>query len=219
MPKRHPEETRRKVLDLVAAGRPIAQDAAVLGVSLHGIAAQAAAARASLEQARIEVERTVIRAPAAGVVGARAVRPGQYVRSGAALMSVVPLGETYVVANFKETQLSYLRIGQPVDLITDMYGGRHVFKGRISGFTMGTGSTLALLPPENATGNFVKVVQRLPVRVEILNYDPYKVPLFVGLSVTPNVHIRETPIGPDAGQFLQGAPTLPPVGKTETPAK
>jgi membrane fusion protein (multidrug efflux system) len=100
-----------------------------------------------------------------------------------------------------------------------MYGGHHVFKGRISGFTMGTGSTLALLPPENATGNFVKVVQRLPVRIEILNYDPDKVPLFVGLSVNPNVHVRETPMGPNAGQFLQNALALPSVRTSETPAK
>ena len=81
-----------------------------------------------------------------------------------------------------------------------MYGSRQSFKGRISGFTMGTGSTLALLPAENATGNFVKVVQRLPVRIDLMDYDPDKAPLFIGLSVTPYVHINEEPTGPERGQ-------------------
>jgi len=84
-----------------------------------------------------------------------------------------------------------------------MYGGKHVFEGRISGFTYGTGSTLALLPAQNATGNFVKVVQRLPVRIDVLNYDPNKLPLFAGLSVTPTVDLRIAPTGPNAGQYLQ----------------
>ena len=91
---------------------------------------------------------------------------------GRILMAIRSLSEIWVDANFKETQLRDLRIGQPVDLYVDMYGGGHVFKGRVSGFTMGTGSTLALLPAENATGNFVKVVQRLPVRIELEGYDP-----------------------------------------------
>jgi membrane fusion protein, multidrug efflux system len=96
-----------------------------------------------------------------------------------------------------------LRIGQPVDLYVDMYGGRHMFKGRVSGFTMGTGSTLALLPAENATGNFVKVVQRLPVRIDLEGYEPDKDPLFIGTSVEPYVYINKPPTGPDAGKFLQ----------------
>jgi membrane fusion protein (multidrug efflux system) len=84
-----------------------------------------------------------------------------------------------------------------------MYGGKRTFEGRISGFTMGTGSTLSLLPAQNATGNFVKVVQRLPVRIDVVNYDPDKVPLFVGLSVTPSVDLKTPPTGPNAGKFLQ----------------
>src|SRR6476619_1873821 len=83
------------------------------------------------------------------------------------------------------SQLRDLRIGERVDLEVDMYSGKRRFEGRISGFTMGTGSTLALLPAQNATGNFVKVVQRLPVRINVVNYDPEKLPLFVGLSVEP----------------------------------
>jgi len=84
-----------------------------------------------------------------------------------------------------------------------MYGDKQVFKGRIAGFTMGTGSTLALLPPQNATGNFVKIVQRLPVRIELEGYDPDKSPLFIGTSVIPYVYLNKPPTGPDAGKFLQ----------------
>jgi membrane fusion protein (multidrug efflux system) len=99
-----------------------------------------------------------------------------------------------------------------------MYGSRQHFKGRISGFTMGTGSTLALLPAENATGNFVKVVQRLPVRIDLLDYDPDKMPLFIGLSVMPYVHVNEEPTGPDAGKVLQPyLPTTAPTTEPETP--
>ncbi len=92
-----------------------------------------------------------------------------------------------------------------------MYGRSHEFEGRISGFTMGTGSTLAPLPAENATGNFIKVVQRLPVRIDPINYDPDKLPLFIGLSVVPYVSVREEPTGPDAGKFLQPYLPLPKV--------
>ena len=109
-----------------------------------------------------------------------------------------------------------MRIGQAVDLYLDMYGDRHVFKGRVAGFTMGTGSTLALLPPQNATGNFVKVVQRLPVRIELQDYDPDKDPLFIGTSVVPYVYINKPPTGPDAGKFLQ-ARIVPQSETTGTP--
>jgi membrane fusion protein (multidrug efflux system) len=137
-------------------------------------------------------------------------------------MAIRSLTEIWVDANFKETQLRYLRIGQRVDLEVDMYGSRHHFEGRISGFSMGTGSTLALLPPQNATGNFVKIVQRLPVRIDLIDYDPEKgAPLFVGLSVVPHVYINEPPEGdaPDVGTFLQTiqanpAPAAKNVGKT-----
>ena len=108
-------------------------------------------------------------------------------------------------ANFKETQIRDLRIGQHAELELDMYGRRHKFEGRISGFTMGTGSTLALLHAQNGTGNFVKVVQRLPVRIDVMDYEPDKWPLFPGLSVTPTVDLKKAPSGPNAGKFLQEA--------------
>jgi membrane fusion protein, multidrug efflux system len=118
-------------------------------------------------------------------------------------MAIRSLDDIWVDANFKETELRDLRIGQAVDLHVDMYGSRQVFKGRVAGFTMGTGSTLALLPAQNATGNFVKVVQRLPVRIELEGYNPDKEALFIGISVVPYVYTNKPPTGPDAGKFLQ----------------
>jgi membrane fusion protein (multidrug efflux system) len=161
------------------------------------------AAERDLAQAELDLRYTDIIADIDGVVTRRNVNPGNYVQVGQNLMAIRSLNEIWVDANFKETQLRDLRIGQPVDLYVDMYGGTHVFKGRISGFTEGTGSTLALLPPENATGNFVKVVQRLPVRIDVVDYNPDQTPLFIGTSVIPYVFIDKIPTGPDAGKFLQ----------------
>jgi membrane fusion protein (multidrug efflux system) len=172
-------------------------------------------AQRNLDQANLNLRYTDVLAEIDGVVTRRNVNPGNNVVAGQSLMAVRSLTEIWIDANFKETQLRNLRIGQAVDLDVDMYGSHQEFKGRISGFTMGTGSTLALLPAENATGNFVKVVQRLPVRIEVMDYDPDKAPLFIGLSVTPYVHIREAPTGPDAGKFLQ--PFVPTATDTSTP--
>ena len=178
-----------------------------------------AEAQRNLDQAELNLRYCDVRADIDGVVTRRNVNPGDYVVIGQSLMAVRSLTEIWVDANFKETQLASLRIGQAVDLDVDMYGSHHRFQGRISGFTNGTGSTLALLPAENATGNFVKVVQRLPVRIGLLNYDPNKTPLFVGLSVTAHVHVNEPPTGPDAGKVLQPdvPPTSPPVGPKGLP--
>jgi membrane fusion protein (multidrug efflux system) len=144
-----------------------------------------------------------------GVVTGRNVNPGNNVIAGQSLMAVRSLNEIWVDANFKETQLRDIRIGQLADLDVDMYGRKVTFKGRVSGFTNGTGSTLALLPAENATGNYVKVVQRLPVRIDLVNYNPDEAPLFVGLSVTPTVYLNSTATGPDAGKVLQQSLALP----------
>jgi membrane fusion protein (multidrug efflux system) len=173
------------------------------------------AARRDLSQAELNLRYCDITADIDGVVTRRNVNPGNYVQVGQNLMAVRSLTEIWVDANFKETQLGDLRIGQPVDLRVDMYGGRHVFKGRISGFTMGTGSTLALLPAENATGNFIKVVQRLPVRIDLVDYSADQAPLFIGTSVVPTVYIKKPPTGPDAGKFLQAdLPQSPRAGPT-----
>jgi len=175
-------------------------------------------AKQGLAQAELDLHYCDIRAAIDGVVTRRNVNPGDYVQIGQNLMAIRSLEDIWVDANFKETELRDLRIGQPVDLYVDMYGDRRVFKGRISGFTMGTGSTLALLPPENATGNFIKVVQRLPVRIDIENYDADKTPLFTGTSVVPYVYIDKPPTGPDAGKLLQTrAPAARSGGSTENP--
>jgi membrane fusion protein, multidrug efflux system len=162
-------------------------------------------AERDLDQAELNLRYCEINAEIDGVITRRNVNPGNNVLAGQGLMALRSLREIWVDANFKETQLRDLRIGQPVDLYADMYGDRHVFRGRVAGFTMGTGSTLALLPPQNATGNFVKVVQRLPVRIELQEYDPNKEPLFIGLSVVPYVYINKPATGPDAGKFLQAS--------------
>ena len=171
--------------------------------SIAQAGAKLAEARRNLDQAALNLRYCDVVAEIDGVITRREVNPGNNVVTGQSLMAIRSLTDVWVDANFKETQLADLRIGHPADLYVDMYGRRQVFKGRISGFTMGTGSTLALLPPENATGNFVKVVQRLPVRIDLVDYDPDRVPLFIGLSVRPYVRVREQPTGPDAGKVLQ----------------
>jgi membrane fusion protein, multidrug efflux system len=170
-----------------------------------------------LIQAELDLRYCDVVAEIDGVVTRRNVNPGNNVLVGQNLMAIRSLSEIWVDANFKETQLRDLRIGQPVDLYVDMYGGRRVFKGRVSGFTMGTGSTLSLLPAEDATGNFVKVVQRLPVRIDVEGYDPNENPLFIGTSVVPYVYLNKPLTGPDAGKFLQTlAPQSQPIGRSES---
>ncbi len=180
--------------------------------------AKLGAANRDLAQAELDLRYCDIVAKIDGVVTRRNVNPGDYVQIGQNLMAIRSLHDIWVDANFKETQLGDLRIGQAADLYVDMYGGRHVFKGRVSGFTMGTGSTLALLPAQNATGNFVKVVQRLPVRIDLEGYDPDKDPLFTGTSVVPYVYINKPPAGPNAGKFLQTyAPQSQTAGSPQSP--
>lgn len=160
-------------------------------------------AKRDLEQAQLNLRYCDIVAEIEGVVTRRNVNPGNNVQIGQALMAVRSTTEIWIDANFKETELAELRIGQRAEIYVDMYGGRQSFAGRITGFAMGTGSTLALLPPQNATGNFVKIVQRLPVRIELTEPPPDDTPLFIGLSVVPYVYFKEPPSGPHAGARLQ----------------
>ncbi len=140
--------------------------AGVLGSTRQQSLASVDQARAAVERARIRLERTVIRAPMAGVVGARGVRVGQFVRPGGAVLSIVPLGDAYVVANFKETQVDRLRLGQDVEIRADAFPDRSL-TGRVDSFAPATGSEFALIPIENATGNFTKIAQRVPVRIRL----------------------------------------------------
>ena len=162
------------------------------------------AAKRDLALAELDLRYCDVTAEIDGVVTRRNVNPGNDIQVGQSLMAIRSLSEIWVDANFKETQLRDLRIGQAADLYVDIYGDKQVFSGRITGFTIGTGSTLALLPPQNATGNYIKIVQRLPVRIELENYDPDKKPLFIGASVVPYVYLNKPLSGPNAGAFLQG---------------
>ena len=151
---------------------------------------EVANARARLAQAEVDLERTVIRAPISGVVTRRDVQIGQRVQAGTPLMSIVPVSEAYVDANFKEVQLTNVRDGQPVTLTSDLYGSDVTFKGSVVGLSGGTGSAFALVPAQNATGNWIKVVQRLPVRIALDKAELEAHPLRVGLSMTATIDTK-----------------------------
>ena len=150
---------------------------------------QAAAAR--VRDAYLSYARTILPAPVAGFVAKRSVQLGQRVSPGAALMAVIPLNAVWVDANFKEAQLPGMRLGQPVTLTADLYGGKVTYRGQVAGFGAGTGSAFAVLPAQNATGNWIKIVQRVPVRVAL---DPQELaahPLQIGLSMQVEVDTHE----------------------------
>ena len=164
-----------------------------------------AAAAGRVREAFLALQRTEIVAPVAGYVARRTVQVGQRVASGALLMAVVPLDSVWIDANFKEVQLRDMRIGQPVRLTADLYGNRAEYRGRVAGLAAGTGGAFALLPPQNATGNWIKVVQRLPVRIELEPGQLAAHPLLVGLSMHVDVEIRDT-----GGAQLAAAPRANP---------
>ena len=144
-------------------------------------------AQAKVEQAQLDLQRTEIRAPLDGVVARRSIQVGQRVAPGSILMRIVPINQLYVDANFKESQLEKVRVGQTVTLTSDLYGDDVEYHGKVIGFSGGTGSAFALIPAQNATGNWIKVVQRLPVRIQLDSKDLEKYPLRVGLSMEATV--------------------------------
>jgi membrane fusion protein (multidrug efflux system) len=131
----------------------------------------------------------VIRAPIDGVVTNRQVQVGQRIAAGSAVMTIVPLNSVYVEANFKEGQLKRVMPGQEVELISDLYGDEVVYHGKVAGFAGGTGSAFALIPAQNATGNWIKVVQRLPVRITLHPRELARHPLRVGLSMEVKIDV------------------------------
>ncbi|MBY8825737.1 HlyD family efflux transporter periplasmic adaptor subunit [Sphingomonas colocasiae] len=171
-----------------AAGELAANDALISGTTA-ATAPEVLAAQARLAQARLDLERTVIRAPIDGVITRRNVQVGQRVAPGAQLMLIVPVGQLYVDANFKEGQLAKVKIGQAVTLKSDLYGGDVEYHGKVVGLSGGTGSSFALIPAQNATGNWIKVVQRLPVRVALDPKELQAHPLRVGLSMDAEIDI------------------------------
>ncbi len=148
-------------------------------------------AEAQLRAAWLALARTRVVAPVAGFIVRRAVQLGQQVSPGTDMLAIVPIDSTWIDANFKETQLAALRIGQPAKVSADMYGSHVEFHGKVLGITAGTGSALAVLPAQNATGNWIKIVQRLPVRIGLDPQELAQHPLFVGLSTSVDVDVHD----------------------------
>jgi membrane fusion protein, multidrug efflux system len=157
-------------------------------------------AAAAVRNAYLTLARTQLPAPVSGFVARRNVQLGQRVAPGAALMAVVPLDQVWVDANFKEPQLSHMRLGQPVSVTADLYGTKIVYHGLVAGFGAGTGAAFALLPAQNATGNWIKIVQRVPVRVALNAEEVAAHPLQIGLSMKVDVDVRH---GSDGARLPQ----------------
>lgn len=172
-----------------ATGDLGAAEALTRGTTIDS-APDVAAAQARLEKAELDLARTVIRAPVDGIVTNKQVQVGQRIAAGAPIMTIVPIATAYVDANYKESQFKDIRMGQPVELVSDFYGDDVVFHGKVVGVAGGTGAAFSLIPAQNATGNWVKVVQRLPVRIAL---DPKELkahPLRVGLSMEATIDTR-----------------------------
>jgi len=192
---------------MVAAQKNLAASAALTGQTGVPDNPDVQAAATDVERSYLALRRTSIHAPVSGYVAKRAVQLGERVAPGGQpLLSIVPLERLRIEANFKEVQLSQMRIGQPVRIIADLYGGHVEYHGTVAGLGLGTGAAFALLPAQNATGNWIKVVQRVPVRIAL---DPQELaahPLRVGLSTRAQVDVRNV-----SGQILARAPRQTPV--------
>lgn len=145
-----------------------------------------------VRSAWLTLQKTQIRAPVAGRIVRLNSHAGEYLAAGTRLMQLIPLDRVWIDANFKESQLSDIRVGQPVDVIVDMYETRAHYSGVVAGFAAGTGASMAIIPAQNATGNWIKIVQRLPVRIELNPKDVQKHPLMVGLSAAVTVKLKES---------------------------
>lgn len=188
---------RQQALEAQLMDAPVQEQPAVL---------QAAA---RVRECWLALERTAVRSPVSGQVAQRSVQPGVMVAPGAPLMAVIPLDALWIDANFKEVQLRQMRVGQPAKITVDLHGGSVVYEGRVAGVSAGTGSAFALIPPQNATGNWIKIVQRVPVRIEFSGETAHTHPLLIGLSALVTVDIRDT-----TGPLLRDNPRqrpLPPV--------
>lgn len=173
-----------------ALGELAANDALVRG-STEDSDPAVLAAKAKLDAAKLELDRTVIRAPIDGIVTKRQVQVGQRVTQGNSIMTIVPLMHVYVDANFKERQLARVKVGMPATVTADIYGGSVVYHGKVAGFSGGTGSSMALIPAQNATGNWIKVVQRLPVRITLDPKELAEHPLRIGLSTEVEIDLAD----------------------------
>lgn len=166
--------------------------------------------KASLRRAFLGLHRCTVRAPARGIITLRKAQVGQWVEASSPLMALVPLDQIWVDANFREVSLKHLRIGQPVELHADMYGRGIKFHGRVVGLNPGTGSVFSVLPPQNATGNWIKIVQRIPVKISLSERDLETHPLILGLSMTATIDTHDR-----TGLRLPQQPQVKPAYTTE----
>jgi membrane fusion protein (multidrug efflux system) len=180
-------DERRAAISAARAGRKAASGDA------GGASGALKAALAQQEAARLDLENTIIRSPTEGIVGNRSVRPGQYARPGQQLLVVVPVAEAYLVANFKETQIAGMKPGMPVTVTLDAFPDAPL-QGRIDSFSPASGSRFSVIPPENATGNFTRIVQRVPVKILLDRPLPEGVRLVPGLSAHARVDLRDAPL-------------------------
>jgi len=191
---------------LIAAQKNLAASAALVGRTGIADNPDVQAAATVVERAWLALQRTSVRAPVTGYVARRGVQLGERIAPGGPLMAIVPLERLRVEANFREVQLRHMRIGQPVTVIADLYGGGVKYHGTVAGLGLGTGAAFALLPAQNATGNWIKVVQRVPVRIALEARELAAHPLRVGLSTSASVDVRD-----DSGPQLAPAPREDPV--------
>jgi membrane fusion protein, multidrug efflux system len=202
-------ENAKAALD-VAVKQADANRAGIAGVSLEDHP-NVMAAKADFVQAWLAVRRNAILAPVAGYVAKRNVQVGNRVTPGTAMMSIVPLDQLWVDANFKESELRDIRVGQNASIEADVYGGKVVYHGKVLGLSAGTGSAFSLLPAQNATGNWIKVVQRVPVRISLDPKELEKHPLRVGLSTVVTLDISQSD-----GAMLGAPMPATPVYSTQT---
>jgi len=180
---------RSQVTKAQADAQSQRQQVNALNAEIKRLDAQIATARADLAQAQINMQRTEIHSPISGLVGQRAARNGQYVQAGAYLLSIVPDEDIWVQANFKETQIEHMGIGQSAELTFDSFPGTPI-KGQVNSLFAASGAQFSLLPPDNATGNFTKVVQRIPVKLTFAPDNPLHGKIRPGMSVTVSVNIK-----------------------------
>jgi membrane fusion protein, multidrug efflux system len=192
---------------LIAAEKNLAASSALVGRTGVADNPDVRAAATQVERAWLALVRTSVHAPVTGYVARRTVQLGERISPGAPLIAIVPLGRLWLEANFREGQLRRMRIGQPASVVADLYGGRVTYHGRIAGLGMGTGSAFALLPAQNATGNWIKVVQRVPVRIELEPRELAAHPLRIGLSTVVTVDLRDTS-GAQLAQTARQQPVL-----------
>jgi membrane fusion protein (multidrug efflux system) len=180
---------RSQVTKAQADAQSQRQQVNALNAEIKRLDAQIATARADLAQAQINMQRTEIHSPISGLVGQRAARNGQYVQAGAYLLSIVPDEDIWVQANFKETQIEHMGIGQSAELTFDSFPGTPI-RGQVNSLFAASGAQFSLLPPDNATGNFTKVVQRIPVKLTFAPDNPLHGKIRPGMSVTVSVNIK-----------------------------